>query len=44
MCGEFCGLSHSLMRTRVKALTPAEYEAWIAGQQAADSAPGRGQP
>lgn len=32
-CAEFCGLSHSLMRTRVQAVEPAEYEAWVAAQQ-----------
>lgn len=31
-CGEFCGLSHSLMRAQVEAVTPAEFAAWIAHQ------------
>ncbi len=31
-CAEFCGLSHSMMRARVQALPPAEYEAWLAAQ------------
>lgn len=33
-CGEFCGLSHALMRARVQALTQSDYEAWIVNQQA----------
>jgi cytochrome c oxidase subunit 2 len=32
-CAEFCGLSHSLMRTRVLALEPSAYEAWLTDQQ-----------
>lgn len=32
-CAEFCGLSHSLMRTRVMAVTPAEYDQWVADQK-----------
>ncbi len=32
-CAEFCGLSHSLMRARVLALEPSEYEAWLTDQQ-----------
>ena len=32
-CAEFCGLSHSLMRARLLALEPAEYDAWVAAQQ-----------
>jgi cytochrome c oxidase subunit II len=39
-CAEFCGLSHSLMRARVQALEPAEYEAWLAAQQEAATTPG----
>ncbi len=31
-CGEFCGLSHAMMRARVEALTPEEFEAWTAAQ------------
>ncbi len=32
-CTEFCGLSHTNMRMRVIALTPADYEKWIANQK-----------
>lgn len=28
-CTEFCGLSHGVMRMQVKALSPADYEAWV---------------
>jgi len=31
-CTEFCGLSHAYMRMEVKAVTPAEYDAWIEAQ------------
>ncbi len=43
-CAEFCGLSHSLMRARVQALEPAEYEAWLAEQQTAAALPEEGTP
>jgi cytochrome c oxidase subunit 2 len=43
-CAEFCGLSHSLMRARVIAMEPADYDAWIAGQQAAAAFPAEGSP
>ena len=32
-CKEFCGLSHANMRLRVIAHEPAEFAAWLAGQQ-----------
>lgn len=32
-CAEFCGLSHSLMRTRVQAVSQVDFEAWAAAQQ-----------
>ncbi len=32
-CAEFCGLSHSLMRARVVALSAADFEAWVESQQ-----------
>lgn len=32
-CAEFCGLSHSLMRTRVQAVTPVEFDQWVTAQQ-----------
>jgi cytochrome c oxidase subunit 2 len=43
-CAEFCGLSHSLMRARVQALEPAEYEAWLASQQEGAALPVEGDP
>jgi cytochrome c oxidase subunit 2 len=43
-CAEFCGLSHSLMRARVQALEPAEYEAWLAAQQEGATLPVEGDP
>ncbi len=41
-CGEFCGLSHALMRARVMAYEPADFEAWVAEQQAPPVEPGSG--
>jgi cytochrome c oxidase subunit II len=32
-CYEFCGLSHANMRARVRALSGADYAAWLAGQK-----------
>jgi cytochrome c oxidase subunit 2 len=32
-CAEYCGLSHSLMRARVLALAPADFQAWVEAQQ-----------
>lgn len=32
-CAEFCGASHARMRFRVKAVTQAEFDAWIAARQ-----------
>lgn len=32
-CAEFCGLSHSLMRTRVHAVSEAEFDEWVSLQQ-----------
>lgn len=43
-CAEFCGLSHSLMRARVVAMAPADYENWIAEQQAPTPFPAEGTP
>jgi cytochrome c oxidase subunit 2 len=43
-CAEFCGLSHSLMRARVQALDPADYEAWLTAQQAGAALPVEGDP
>ena len=33
-CKEFCGLSHAYMRFRVVAHRRADYDAWVANQQA----------
>jgi cytochrome c oxidase subunit 2 len=43
-CAEFCGLSHSLMRARVQALPPAEYEAWLVAQADTTPLPVEGTP
>lgn len=37
-----CGLSHSLMRTRIQAVTPAEFDEWVAAQQAPAVTPEKG--
>ena len=41
-CGEFCGLSHALMRARVEAMDQPEFAAWIEAQEApvVEPAPG----
>ncbi|HUQ63472.1 MAG TPA: cytochrome c oxidase subunit II [Acidimicrobiales bacterium] len=38
-CTEFCGLSHANMRNRAVAQTPADFDAWVKGQQQAAVAP-----
>lgn len=38
-CTEFCGLSHSYMRMRVVALSPADYAEWEANQQEGAAVP-----
>lgn len=43
-CAEFCGLSHSLMRARVVAMEPADFENWVAEQQAPAAFPAAGTP
>lgn len=43
-CAEFCGLSHSLMRTRVIALEPAEFETWLESQEQPAATPVEGTP
>ncbi len=43
-CAEFCGLSHSLMRTRVVALSTADFQSWLAGQKAPAALPAPGAP
>ena len=32
-CAEFCGLQHSLMKLRVVALEPADWDAWVINQK-----------
>jgi cytochrome c oxidase subunit 2 len=43
-CAEFCGLSHSLMRAQVRALPPAEFDAWLARQAEPAAQPAEGTP
>lgn len=41
-CAEFCGLSHSLMRTRVLAVEQAEFDRWVEAQQEPATLPTEG--
>lgn len=43
-CAEFCGLSHSLMRARVQAVSQADYDQWIEAQQQPAPWPEEGDP
>lgn len=43
-CAEFCGLSHSLMRARVVAMTEDDFQQWAAGQVAPTPLPAEGTP
>ena len=43
-CAEFCGLSHSLMRARVVAMSRADFDAWVAEQQQPAKEPAPGTP
>ena len=43
-CAEFCGLSHSLMRARVQAVSQAEYDQWLEAQQQPATVPGESDP
>lgn len=38
-CAEFCGLKHSEMLFNVRALPPAEFDAWVRQRQAVPEAP-----
>ena len=38
-CAEFCGLSHALMRARVEAMDPADFEAWTVAQEGPPAEP-----
>ena len=35
-CAELCGIGHSIMLFEVKALTPADFDTWLAGKAAAN--------
>ena len=41
-CAEFCGASHANMRMVAVVESPAEFEAWVAGQRAAPPTPADG--
>lgn len=43
-CAEFCGLSHSLMRARVRALPTPDFVAWVEAQQQPATLPEEGTP
>jgi cytochrome c oxidase subunit II len=43
-CAEFCGIYHSRMPFTIRAVSPAEFEAWLAIQPRAPSAPESGAP
>jgi len=38
-CAQYCGLSHANMRMRVKAVSAADFQAWIASQQRGPAQP-----
>lgn len=37
-CAEYCGAKHSEMKGRVIVMEPAQYQAWLAGESAAETA------
>lgn len=41
-CAELCGTSHANMRMHLRVVTPAEYQAWVAQQQAPPAMPDSG--
>ena len=43
-CTEFCGDSHANMRNKAIAMTPQDFDAWVAGQRAGAVAPTPGSP
>ncbi|CAN5777352.1 cytochrome c oxidase subunit II [soil metagenome] len=43
-CGEFCGLSHSLMRAHVEAVDRADFDAWVTAQIEPAAVPEEGTP
>jgi cytochrome c oxidase subunit II len=38
-CAEFCGIYHSRMPFSVRAVSPADYDAWVASQPKSNPAP-----
>jgi cytochrome c oxidase subunit 2 len=42
VCAELCGLGHSLMRSSAHVVTPADFKAWMAKQQAPAAGAGGG--
>jgi cytochrome c oxidase subunit II len=38
-CAEFCGIGHSQMAFTIRAVSPADYQAWVAQEQASGGAP-----
>ena len=43
-CNEYCGTSHANMRFRAYTVSPAEFDSWVAGQQANAVFPGAAAP
>jgi cytochrome c oxidase subunit 2 len=43
-CAEFCGLSHSLMRARVQAVSETEFDQWVENQELPATLPEEGDP
>lgn len=43
-CAEFCGLSHSLMKAQVRAVTEDEFQAWLTAQLEPALQPAEGSP
>jgi cytochrome c oxidase subunit 2 len=43
-CAEFCGLSHSLMRARVRVVERPEFDAWVDAQLEPATLPTEGEP
>lgn len=44
VCNLLCGLGHSLMRTAVHVVTPAQFSAWLASQRSAGTGAGAAPP
>jgi cytochrome c oxidase subunit 2 len=43
VCAELCGLGHSVMRSRVRVVSPQEFDAWL-GEQTKPAAPANASP